>query len=75
MSKMDKLFQVLEGLGSSKCFCDEAKYANYHVDELWMDFYLSLMRTLTRRGDFIFNFIGGSKPIYIALVSVVYLLA
>ena len=33
---------------------DEAKNANYPLDELLMVFYFMMMRTLTRRGDFIF---------------------
>ena len=70
ISRMDKLFQVPEGLGASKSLYDEAKYANYPADELRMDFYLRMMRTLTRRGDCIFNVFGGSKPIYAAMVSV-----
>lgn len=73
MSRMDKLFQVPEGLGNSKCLYDEAKYANYPADELRMDFYLRLMRMLTKRGDSIFNVFGGSKPMYAALVSILYI--
>ena len=69
MSRIDKLFQVPEGLGNQKHLYDEAKYANYPADELRMDFYLRMMRTLTRRGDTIFNVFGGTKPIYAALVS------
>ena len=70
ISRMDKLFQLPEGLGASKSLYYEAKYANYPADELRMDFYLRMMRTLTRRGDCIFNVFGGSKPIYAAMVSV-----
>lgn len=69
MSRMDKLFQVPEGLGNQRCLYDEAKYANYPADELRMEFYLRIMRTLTRRGDSIFNIFGGTKPIYAALVG------
>ena len=45
------------------------KYTNYHANELRMEFYLGMMGTLTRRGDSIFNNFGGSKPIYVDLVS------
>lgn len=38
--QIEKLFQVQEGLGASKCLYDEAKYANYIADELQMKFYL-----------------------------------
>ena len=69
ISRMDKLFQVLEGLDANKSLYDEAKYANYPADELRMDFYLRMMRTLTRRGDCIFNVFGGSKSIYAAMVN------
>jgi hypothetical protein len=69
ISRMDKLFQVPDGLGSSKCLYDEAKYANYPADELRMEFYMRMLRTLTRRGDCIFNVFGGSKPLYAAMVS------
>lgn len=67
--KMETLFQVPEGLGGSRGLYDEAKYANYPTDELRMDFYLRMLRSLTKRGDFIFNVFGGSKIIYAALVS------
>jgi hypothetical protein len=69
ITRMDKLFQVPEGLGASKCLYDEAKYANYPLDELRMEFYLRMMRSLTKRGDCIFNIFGGTKPIYAAMVS------
>jgi hypothetical protein len=68
IGRMDRFFQVSEGLGTSRSFYDEAKYANYPMDELRMEFYLRMMRTLTKRGDFIFNIFGGSKPIYAAMV-------
>jgi hypothetical protein len=68
IGRMDRLFQVPEGLGTNKSLYDEAKYANYPTDELRMEFYLRMMRTLTRRGDFIFNIFGGSKPIFAAMV-------
>jgi len=67
--RMEKLFQVPEGMGKSRSLYDEAKYANYPADELRMDFYLRMMRTLTKRGDSIFNVFGGSKPMYAAMVS------
>lgn len=69
ITQMEKIFQVPEGLGSSKCMYDEAKYANYPSNELRMDFYLRMMRTLIRRGDCIFNVFGGCKPLYAAMVS------
>ena len=69
ITRMEKIFQVLEGLGANKCFYDEAKYANYPTDELRMEFYLRMMRTLTRRGDCIFNVFRGSKSGYAAMVS------
>jgi hypothetical protein len=69
LSRMEKLFQVQEGLGSSRSLYDEAKYAIYPEDELRMEFYLRMMRTLTRRGDYIFNVFGGTKPIFAAMVS------
>ena len=69
INRMEKLFQVAEGLGASKSLYDEAKYANYTADELRMEFYVRIMRVLTRRGDSIFNVFGGSKPIYAGMVS------
>ena len=69
IARMEKLFQVQEGLGSSRSLYDEAKYANYPADELRMEFYLRMMRTLTKRGDCIFNVFGGSKPVFAAMVS------
>ena len=69
VTRMDRIFQVPEGLGGSKSLYDEAKYANYPADELRMEFYLRMMRTLTRRGDCIFNVFGGCKPVYAAMVS------
>ena len=68
-NRMEKLFQVPEDLGASKCLYNEAKYANYTADELRMEFHLRIMRALTRRGSFIFNVFGGSKPIYVGMVS------
>ena len=47
---MEKLFQLPEGLGASRNLYDEAEYASYPADELRMDFYLRMMRTLTKRG-------------------------
>lgn len=69
MSRMDKLFQIQESSGTNRSLYDEAKYANYPTDELRMEFYLRMLRTLTRRGDCVFNVFGGTKPIYAALVS------
>ena len=69
ITRMQKLFQVPEGQGSSKSLYDEAKYANYHSDELRMEFYLRIMRAFTRRGDCIFNVFGGTKPIFAGMVS------
>lgn len=67
--RMEKVFQVPEGLGNVKSLYDEAKYANYTGDELRMDFYLQVLRSLTRRGDTIINVFGGTKPMYAGLVS------
>lgn len=67
--KMDNLFQVPDGAGDNKALYEESKYALYHADELRMDFYLKMMKLLTRRGDCIFNVFGGSKPMFAALVS------
>ena len=69
INRMEKLFQVAEGVGASKSLYDEAKYTNYTSDELRMEFYLRIMRALTRRGDYIFNVFGGSKPVYAGMVS------
>ena len=69
VAKMSKLFQVPEGLGTQKSLYDESKYAYYTGHELRMDFYLKVLRCLTRRGDTIFNVYGGTKPVYAALVS------
>lgn len=69
ITRIEKLFQVLEGLGTNKCLYDEAKYANYPMNELRTEFYLRMMRTLTRRGDCIFNVFKGSKHVYAAMVS------
>lgn len=69
MSKMDKFFHVPIGIGTQKSLYDMAKYANYHVDELRMDFYLKMMRTLAQlRGHYI-QHIWRTKPIYTMLVS------
>ena len=70
LTRMDKLFQIPEGLRTSKSLYDEAKYANYYEQELRMEFYLRMMRTFTKRGDFIFNIFGGAKPMYAAMVSI-----
>lgn len=51
MSKMDKFFHIPIGIGTQKSLYDMAKYANYHVDELRMDFYLKMMRTLAQLVD------------------------
>ena len=69
IAQMENLFQVPEGLGTSKSLYDEAKYANYPADELQMEFYLRMMRTLTKKEDCIFNVFGGSKPVFVAMVS------
>lgn len=69
ITRMEKIFQVPEGLGNSKSLYDEAKYATYTSDELRMDFYLRMLRTFTRRGDCIFNVFGGSKPMFAGVVS------
>ena len=49
IAHMKKFFQVPEGLGISRSLYDEAKYANYPANELRMEFYLHMMRTLTKR--------------------------
>ena len=72
INRVEKLFQVPEGMGMSKSLYDEAKYANYPEGELRMEFYMRMMRNFTRRGDFVFNVFGGSKPIFAALVSCVF---
>jgi hypothetical protein len=41
----------------------------YLADELRMEFYLQIMRALTRRGDAIFDIFGGTKPIFTGMVS------
>jgi hypothetical protein len=69
LTRMEKLFQVRDGMGASKSLYDEAKYAMYPADELRMEFYLRIMRALTRRGDAIFNIFGGTKPIFVGMVS------
>jgi hypothetical protein len=71
INRMEKIFQVVEGLGASKCLYDEAKYANYPSDELQMEFYLRMMRALTRRGDCIFKVFGRSKPMIAGMVSII----
>ena len=69
VNRMEKLFQVPEGLGNNKSLYVEAKYANYPSNELRMDFYVRMLKSMTRRGDCIFNVFGGSKPMFAALVS------
>ena len=69
LTQMKKLFQIPKGLGASNSLYDEAKYANYHSDELRMEFYVRIMRAFTRRGDCIFNVFGGTKPIFAGMVS------
>lgn len=69
LNRMEKFYQVPEGLGASKSLYDEAKYANYPADELRMEFYVQIMRALTRRKDSIFNIFGGTKPIFADMVS------
>ena len=72
LHRMEKLFQVPDGLGASKSLYNEAKYAIYPEQELRMEFYLRIMRVLTRRGDTIFNIFGGTKPIFAGMVSCPY---
>ena len=69
VNRMEKLLQVSEGLGDIKSFYDEANYANYPSDELRMDFYVRMMKSMTKRGDYIFNIFGGAKPMFSTLVS------
>lgn len=66
---MEKLFQVLEGMDTSKSLYDEAKYAFYPSDELQMEFYQRIMKSMTWRGDNIFNIFGRSKPMVTGMVS------
>jgi hypothetical protein len=56
-------------LGAPKSLFDKAKYANYPVDELKIDFYMKMVWTLTRRGNKMFNIFGGIKPLYVGVVS------
>lgn len=56
--KMAKVFQVPEGLGTMKSLYNESKYANYTGSELRMDFYLQVLRSLTHKGNTIFNVFG-----------------
>lgn len=67
---MEKLFVVPEGLGGNKSLYDKAKYANYPADELRMEFYLRILRKLTKKGVAIFNVFGGSKAICASMVSI-----
>ena len=69
MSRMEKIFSIPEVPGIDKGLFEEAKYANFPTDELRMEFYLRILRTLTRRGDCVFNVFGGSKPIHAGVVS------
>ena len=69
MSRMEKLFCIPEGSGMDKGLFEEAKYAMYPTDELRMEFYLRILRKLTRRGDCVFNVFGGSKPVHAGVVS------
>ncbi len=69
ITRMQTIFAVPDGTGDSKALYDEAKYAKYPAEELRMEFYLRMMRTLTNRGDCIFNVFGGAKPMYAGLVS------
>lgn len=64
-----KAFLVLEGLGNMKSLCDMAKYTLYIGEELKMEFYLYIWKTLTHKGDTIFNVFWGTKPMYAKLVS------
>jgi len=70
ITRTEKIFQVLEGLGANKSLYDEARYANYPCKELRMEFYLRMMRALMRRGDCILNVFGGSKPMFAGMVSI-----
>jgi hypothetical protein len=71
INRIEKIFQVPEGLDASKSLYDEAKYMNYPSDELRMEFYFKILRALTRRGDCIFNVFGGSKPMFAGMVSII----
>lgn len=72
MSRMTEFLQAPKGLRTSKFLFDKAKYANYLADELRMDFYLKIMKTLMSGGDSICKLFGGSKRIYVAMVSMVH---
>ena len=68
LHQMEALFEVPDETGNSKSLYDEAKYAMYPSDELRMEFYIRILKSLTSRGDCIFNVFGGSKPMIAALV-------
>ena len=68
MSRMKSVFSIQEGTPMCDGLSEESKYANYPADEFRMEFYLYLLRTLTKRGDNIFNVFGGTKPMYVAMV-------
>ena len=55
-------------MGGSKNLYDEAKCANYPTDKLRMDFYFWILKSLTQRGDCIFNVFGGAKMLYATMV-------
>lgn len=62
IARMNKLFQVPKGLGTSMTLYNKAKYANYPADKLRMEFYLQIMETATTKGDCIFNVFGVPNP-------------
>lgn len=68
MSRMKSVFSIQEGTPMCDGLSEESKYANYPADEFRMEFYLYLLRTLTKRGDSVFNVFGGTKPMYAAMV-------
>ena len=68
MSRMKSVFSIQEGTPMCDGLSEESKYANYPAEEFRMEFYLYLLRTLTKRGDNIFNIFGGTKPMYAAMV-------
>jgi hypothetical protein len=69
MSKIDNLFQVLEGLGTRKFLYDEAKCSNYPQTS-WERISISIWwRPLHKEGTKITNVFGGTKTVYTTLVS------
>ena len=68
MSRMERSSRYRRGSAMCDGLSEESKYANYPTDEFRMEFYLYMLRTLTKRGDSVFNVFGGTKPIHAAMV-------